>query len=80
MPRGKRADHERTGHTIGTLLCGKNPLFLKLSTFYPHLAGRLVKVAPYDSRDPRPGEQDGVDYHFRPREVIGDIVAGGLEV
>ncbi|NIO16608.1 MAG: hypothetical protein GTN70_06360 [Deltaproteobacteria bacterium] len=57
----------------GPSCVGKTPLFIALSTFYPHLAGRLVKVVPYNSRDPRPGEQDGVDYHFRPREVIEDL-------
>jgi guanylate kinase len=41
-----------------------------LRNFYPDLAGRLKQVVLYNSRDPRPGEKEGVDYYFRPREEI----------
>jgi guanylate kinase len=37
------------------------------------LAGELKKVVLYDSRAPRPGEVDGVDYHFRTREYIEQL-------
>ncbi|NCO94022.1 MAG: hypothetical protein COY42_13530 [Armatimonadetes bacterium CG_4_10_14_0_8_um_filter_66_14] len=49
---------------------GKGPLFAALRRFYPDLAGNLKQVVLYNSRAPRPGEEDGVDYHFRPREEI----------
>jgi guanylate kinase len=38
--------------------------------FYPELAGTLEKLVLYNSRTPRPGEVDGVDYHFRTTEDI----------
>jgi len=49
---------------------GKGPLRAALAKFYPQVAGRLAKIVLYDSRAPRPGEADGVDYHFRSREYI----------
>jgi guanylate kinase len=44
-----------------------------LRKFYPDLAGRLKQIVLYNSRDPRPGEQEGVDYYFRPREEIEEL-------
>jgi guanylate kinase len=41
-----------------------------LAKFYPRAAGGLTKLVLYDSRSARPGEVDGVDYHFRSREYI----------
>jgi guanylate kinase len=41
-----------------------------LRRFYPDLANRLQQIVLYNSRDPRPGEQEGVDYYFRPRAEI----------
>lgn len=49
---------------------GKGPLRAALTKFYPQVADRLTKIVLYDSRAPRPGEVDGVDYHFRRREFI----------
>jgi guanylate kinase len=49
---------------------GKSPLYAALKKFYPHLAARLTKLVLYDSRAPRPGEADGVDFYFRTREDI----------
>ena len=49
---------------------GKSPLFHSLGRFYPELAGRLRKLVLVNSRGPRPGEADGVDYHFRTRAQI----------
>lgn len=57
----------------GPSCVGKGPLHLALCTFYPDLAGRFEKVVAYNSRGPRPGEQDGLDYHFRPRQVVEEI-------
>jgi guanylate kinase len=45
-----------------------------LRKFYPDLAGRLKQVVLYNSRDPRPGEQEGVDYYFRSRLEIEELV------
>jgi guanylate kinase len=52
---------------------GKGPLYHALRKFYPDLAGRLHQIVLYNSRDPRPGEQEGVDYYFRPRAEIEEL-------
>ncbi len=54
----------------GPSCVGKGPLHQALKRFYPHLECRLQKLLLFNSRSPRPGEQDGVDYHFRSREEI----------
>jgi guanylate kinase len=57
----------------GPSCVGKGPLYKALRKFYPDLAGRLQQIVLYNSRDPRPGEQEGVDYHFRPRAKIEEL-------
>ncbi len=54
----------------GPSCVGKGPLRAALAKFYPQVASQLVKIVLYDRRSPRPGEVDGVDYHFRSREDI----------
>ena len=54
----------------GPSCVGKGPLCEALRRLYPELADPLRTVVLYNSRPPRPGEQDGVDYHFRAREQI----------
>jgi len=54
----------------GPSCVGKGPLHRALKRFYPDQERRLQKLVLYNSRSPRPGEQDGLDYHFRPREDI----------
>ncbi|MDI9432537.1 MAG: hypothetical protein QM570_12535 [Planctomycetota bacterium] len=54
----------------GPSCVGKGPLYAALKKFYPHIAGRLSRFVLYDSRAPRPGEVDGIDYHFRCRDEI----------
>ena len=54
----------------GPSCVGKGPLLAALKKFYPETAGRLKRFVLYDSRAPRPGEVEGVDYHFRRREDI----------
>jgi guanylate kinase len=49
---------------------GKSPLDKALGRFYPELRRGLRKLVLYNSRAPRPGEVDGVDYHFRLRSQI----------
>lgn len=63
----------RSGRLIilsGPSCVGKSPLEKALGRFFPELRGRLGKLVLYNSRAPRPGETDGVDYHFRSRDRI----------
>lgn len=59
----------------GPSCVGKSPLDKTLAKFYPELRGRLRKLVLYNSRAPRPGELDGVDYHFRTRAQIETLRA-----
>jgi len=57
------------------LLCGpscvgKSPLYKAFELFYPELAAEFKTMVCYHSRSARPGEKDGVDYHFRTKEFI----------
>jgi len=54
----------------GPSCAGKGPLHACLERFYPELGQKLRKLTLYNTRDARPGETDGVDYHFRPRPII----------
>ena len=49
---------------------GKSPLVAALRQLHPDLAAKLTPVVLYNSREPRFGEVDGVDYHFRDRSEI----------
>ena len=86
-----------TGRLIvlaGPSCAGKTPLKKALGKLYPELRNNLQALVLFNSRAPRPGETDGVDYHFRTgeqvqalepqeryvvMEVRGDIVALDLE-
>ncbi len=57
----------------GPSCVGKGPLYTALKKFHPDIAGRLAKFVLYDSRAPRPGEVDGVDFHFRSRQFIESL-------
>ncbi len=54
----------------GPSCVGKSPLAKALARFHPELSRRLQPVVLYNARTPRPGEADGVDYHFRARHEI----------
>jgi guanylate kinase len=54
----------------GPSCVGKSPLKRALARHRPDLYATLREVVLYNSRDPRPEEEDGVDYHFRRREEI----------
>ena len=54
----------------GPSCVGKSPLEKALAKFYPELRQALRKLVLYNSRAPRPGEVDGVDYHFRTRSQV----------
>jgi guanylate kinase len=57
----------------GPSCVGKSPLHAALARAYPELAGRLRKLVLYNSRPPRPGEVEGVAYHFRTRAEIESL-------
>jgi guanylate kinase len=54
----------------GPSCVGKSPLARALARFHPELNQRLQKLVLFNSRAPRSGEADGVDYHFRTRRQI----------
>jgi guanylate kinase len=64
------SDRGRLVILSGPSCVGKSPLFRALGKFYPELAERLRKLVLVNSRGPRPGEVDGVDYHFRTRDQV----------
>ncbi|MCK6482152.1 MAG: hypothetical protein L6R43_18990 [Planctomycetes bacterium] len=54
----------------GPSCAGKSPLLKALARVHPGLHAGLRPVVLHNSRAPRPGERDGVDYHFRPRAAV----------
>lgn len=52
----------------GPSCIGKSPLRRALGRCFPEVADALRAPVLYNSRVPRPGEQDGVEYRFRSRE------------
>ncbi|MBD3242432.1 MAG: hypothetical protein GF331_17715 [Chitinivibrionales bacterium] len=68
------SDSHPTPHRLiilsGPSCVGKSPLVRALGRLYPDLLQPLQPLVLYNSRSPRPGELDGVDYHFRPRADI----------
>ncbi len=54
----------------GPSCVGKGPLASALKRHHPELATQLVPLVLHNSRAPRPGEVDGVAYHFTPRAEI----------
>ena len=65
-----RKSSQRLVILSGPSCVGKSPLDKALGRFYPELRGTLRKLVLYNSRAPRPGEVDGVDYHFRMRSQV----------
>jgi len=63
-------DSKRLVILSGPSCVGKSPLDKALGRFYPELRRTLRKLVLYNSRAPRPGEADGVDYHFRTRSRV----------
>lgn len=57
----------------GPSCIGKGPLYKALQKFYPDLASRLRYLVCYDSRAPRPGEREGIDFYFRTRRFIENL-------
>ncbi len=54
----------------GPSCVGKTPLYKALGKFYPELHARFHKLVLFNSRAPRPGELNGVDFHFRTRAQV----------
>ncbi len=66
----------RSGRLIilaGPSCAGKSPLDKALNRFHPQERQNLKSLVLFNSRNPRPGELDGVDYHFRARAQIADL-------
>jgi len=61
----------------GPSCVGKSPLRTALARFYPQVWGRLQKLVLFNSRAPRPGEQDGLDYYFRQRSQVEALRSTG---
>ncbi len=57
----------------GPSCVGKGPLCQALKMFFPEMEQNLQKLVLYNSRRPRPGEIEGVDYYFRSREEIQSL-------
>jgi len=57
----------------GPSCVGKGPLMAAMGRFYPEIVGELHTLVLYNSRSARPGEEDGVDYHFRRRQEIEEL-------
>jgi len=69
---------DETGRLVilsGPSCVGKSPLYKSLGKFYPELHAKLQKLVLFNSRAPRPGELDGVDYHFRTRAQVDALRA-----
>lgn len=49
----------------GPSCIGKSPLDHALKRFHPEIRNQLQPLVLWNSRDPRPGEIDGEQYHFR---------------
>ena len=54
----------------GPSCVGKSPLAKTIARFHPDIYKSLQPLVLYNSRAARPGEMDGIDYHFRTREEI----------
>ncbi len=54
----------------GPSCVGKSPLHRALGKFHSDLHAGLHKLVLFNSRAPRPGELDSIDYHFRTRDQI----------
>jgi len=57
----------------GPSCVGKSPLAKAIARFHPELYKNLQPLVLYNSRAARPGEMDGIDYHFRTRKEIDKL-------
>jgi guanylate kinase len=61
----------------GPSCVGKSPLRKALAKFHPDVWGRLQQLVLFNSRTPRPGEREGVDYYFRSRGQVEELKSNG---
>lgn len=54
----------------GPSCAGKTPLLRSLKILYPDITRQFLPVILYNSREPRPGEKEGITYYFRPEKCI----------
>ncbi len=69
---------DETGRLViltGPSCVGKSPLYKSLGRFYPELRNQFHKLVLVNSRAPRPGEIDGVDFHFRTQAQVEKLRA-----
>ena len=59
----------------GPSCVGKSPLEKALGRLYPALRNALQGLVLYNSRAPRPGEADSVDYYFRTEAQVKALAA-----
>jgi guanylate kinase len=64
----------------GPSCVGKSPLRRALARLYPDLWDTLHELVLFNSRAPRPGEREGVDYYFRSRKEIEALESSGHHV
>jgi guanylate kinase len=64
----------------GPSCVGKSPLFKAMARLHPERLRSLTPIVLHNSRAPRPGERDGVDYHFGTREQIEALRASDRHV
>ena len=60
----------------GPSCVGKGPLCNALKLMYPTQEAKLRKLVMYNTRSPRPGESEGVDYYFRSHEEMERLSEG----
>ena len=60
----------------GPSCVGKSPLFKAMARLFPERLRGLTPIVLHNSRAPRPGERDGVDYHFGTRERVESLRGG----
>ena len=61
----------------GPSCVGKSPLAKALARLYPDIHKTIQPLVLYNSRSARPGETDGIDYHFRNRSEIEKLKQNG---
>jgi len=59
----------------GPSCVGKSPLRQALARWYPEEWRRLRLLVLFNSRVPRPGERDGIDYHFWSRREVEELAS-----
>ena len=57
----------------GPSCVGKSPLRRALKKLYPDLSSTLKAFVLYNTRSPRPGEVEGIDYYFRTRHQVEEL-------